>query len=85
MAGNRAYYTSDEDRTPMNVKTYSKKKFEPEVTLWIAMSSKGVSSAVIASGRGMALPDLACHNIGVLVGHVKRFLIQILYKIIYLF
>ena len=42
---------SDFSRTPMAVKTYAKKKFEPKVMLWIAMSPKGMSTP----GRSMAV------------------------------
>ena len=55
MAGNWSYYTCDKERTPIHVKTYSKKKFEPKVMLWIAISPKGISTPVITSGRGMAV------------------------------
>ena len=33
MSGNRGYYISDFAQTPMAVKTYAKKKFEPKVML----------------------------------------------------
>ena len=36
MSGNRSFYTSDLSKTPIDVATYSKKKFEPKVMLWIA-------------------------------------------------
>ena len=39
MAGNRSYYTSDKERTPSHVKTYSKKKFGPKVMLLIHVAS----------------------------------------------
>ena len=55
MAGNWSYYTCDKERTPIHVKTYSKKKFEPKVMLCIAISPKGISTPVITSGRGMAV------------------------------
>ena len=42
ISANRGYYTSDFSRTPKAVKTYAKKKFEPKVMLWIAMSPKGM-------------------------------------------
>ena len=35
--------------------SYAKKKFEPKVMLWIAMSPKGVSTPVLTSGRSMAV------------------------------
>ena len=37
------------------MKTYAKKKFGPKVMLWIAMSTKGMSIPVLASGRSMAV------------------------------
>ena len=55
MSGNRGYYTSDFAQTPMALKTYAKKKFEPKVMLWIAMSPEGLSSPVLTSGRSMAV------------------------------
>ena len=55
MSANRGYYTSDFSRTLMAVKTYAKKKFEPKVMLWIAMSPKGMSTPVLTSGRSMAV------------------------------
>ena len=55
MSANRGYYTSDLSRTPMAVKTYAKKKFEPKVMLWIAMSPKGMSTPVFTSGKSMVV------------------------------
>ena len=40
MPGNRNYYSSDHDQTPIPVATYSKKKLEPKVMLWIAISTR---------------------------------------------
>ena len=40
MSGNRNYYSFDHDQTPIPVSTYSKKKLEPKVMLWIAISPK---------------------------------------------
>ena len=37
------------------MKIYAKKKFGPKVMLWIAMSTKGMSTPVLASGRSMAV------------------------------
>ena len=53
MSGNRNYYSSDHDQTPIPVATYSKKKLEPKV-----MDSdfpKGLSTPVIVSGRSMSV------------------------------
>ena len=60
MSANRGYYSikphsSDFSRTPMAMKTYAKKKFGPKVMQWIAMSTKGMSTPVLASGRSMAV------------------------------
>ena len=33
MTGNRNYYSSDHDKTPITVDTYSKNKLEPKVML----------------------------------------------------
>ena len=55
MSGNRNYYSSNRDRTPSSVATYSKKKFEPKVMLWIAISPKGLSTPVLTSGRSMSV------------------------------
>ena len=55
MSGNRGYYASDFAQTPMAVKTHGKKKFEPKVMLWIAISPKGLSTPVLTSGRSMSV------------------------------
>ena len=55
MSGNRSFYTSDLSKTPIDVATYSEKKFEPKVMLWIAISPKGLSTPVLTSGRSMSV------------------------------
>ena len=55
MSGNRSFYTSDLSKTPIDVATYSKKKFEPKVMLWIAISPKGLSTPVLTSSRSMSV------------------------------
>ena len=40
MSGNRNYYSSDYDQTPIPVAIYSKNKLEPKFILWIAISPK---------------------------------------------
>ena len=55
MSGNRSFYTSDITATPDSVATFGKRKFEPKVLLWIAISRKGISKPVLISGRGMAI------------------------------
>ena len=56
MTGNRNYYSSDHDQTPITVDTYSKNKLEPKVMLWIAISPKNFLPrfAVTVSGRSMS-------------------------------
>ena len=55
MSGNRHFYSSDKGLTPSNVATYSKKKFEPKVMLWLTISPKGISRPVLTSGCSMAV------------------------------
>ena len=55
LSGNRNFYSSNRELTPIDVATYSKKKFEPKVMLWIAISPKGLSTPVLTSGRSMAV------------------------------
>lgn len=43
MPGNNIYYTDDSKNAPPDVKYKFKKKFEPKVMLYIAVSDKGVS------------------------------------------
>lgn len=73
MSGNKGYYTSDSSRTPTKVKTVGKKKFEPKVMLWIAMSPKGISRAVLTSGRSMSVTSHSYVN-NCLNPHLLRFL-----------
>ena len=51
MSGNRHFYSPDQGLTPSDVATYSNKKFEPKVMLWLAISPKGKSRPVLTSGR----------------------------------
>ena len=55
MSGNRHFYSSDKGLTPSDVATYSKKKFEPKVMLWLTISPKGISRRVLTSGCSMAV------------------------------
>jgi len=55
MSGNRHFYTSNKDRTPSTIATFSKKKFEPKVMLWLAISPRGITRPVLTSGRSMAV------------------------------
>ena len=73
MSGNRGYYTSNTSQTPTKVKTFGKKKFEPKVMLWIAMSPKGISSVVLTSGRCMSVTAQSYVN-NCLNPHLLQFL-----------
>ena len=55
ISGNRHFYFSDHGSMPSDVATYSKKKFEPKVMLWLVISPKGISRPVLTSGRSMAV------------------------------
>ena len=52
MVGNRNFYSSNRDQTPIHVAPLSKKKFEPKV---MAISPKGISTPVLTSGHSMAV------------------------------
>jgi hypothetical protein len=43
-SSNRQYYTTDPKTTPPNVKFKKKKKYEEHLLVWMAVSSKGISS-----------------------------------------
>lgn len=54
LAGNDVYYSSDPALTPAIVKYKKKKKFEPKILVWAAMSKKGISSLFICpSGQAI--------------------------------
>ncbi|CAF3920732.1 unnamed protein product, partial [Rotaria sp. Silwood1] len=44
---NRYYYSPDSSTASNNIKFKQKKKFEPKLMVWMAMSSKGVSDVFI--------------------------------------
>ncbi|CAF3974578.1 unnamed protein product, partial [Rotaria sp. Silwood1] len=44
---NRYYYSTDSSTASNNIKFKQKKKFEPKLMVWMAMSSKGVSDVFI--------------------------------------
>ena len=46
LSGNRGYYTSDQKNAPDDVKHYYKSKYEEKVLVWVAISPKGISSAL---------------------------------------
>lgn len=54
MPGNDTYYTKDPSTTPDHIKLKFKKKFEPKIMLYIAISDKGMSKPVFHKG-GLAV------------------------------
>lgn len=54
-AGNAGFYTTNIKTTSAHVKFAFKKKFEPKVLVWLAISSKGVSKPFINTTKGFAL------------------------------
>lgn len=53
--GNAGFYSSDKENTPSNVKFKSKQKFEPKILVWLALSSKGISTPFIGTTKGPAI------------------------------
>lgn len=51
VVGNRCFYSTDPDTAPPSVKFQKKKKFEPKVMIWMAMSSKGVSNIYVHKSK----------------------------------
>lgn len=49
--GNRLFYSTDPARAPADIKFRKKKKFEPKIMVWMAMSSKGVSDVYIHKSK----------------------------------
>ena len=47
IGGNRFYYSTDPEETPIHIRFKQKKKFEPKLMIWMVMSSKGVSEIYI--------------------------------------
>lgn len=51
------FYTDNIEATPENVKLVKKAKFEPKVMMWIAISSKAISTPYLKPVRG---PPVDC-------------------------
>jgi hypothetical protein len=47
---NQRFYSSDPSAVPSDVKFRKKTKFEPKIMVWMAMSSRGVSSVYVHKG-----------------------------------
>ncbi|CAF3561948.1 unnamed protein product, partial [Rotaria sp. Silwood2] len=53
--GNAGFYSSNKENTPDDVKFKSKQKFEPKILVWLALSSKGISTPFIGTTKGPAV------------------------------
>jgi hypothetical protein len=54
MPGNDSFYTSDPSSAPLSIKLKLKRKFEPKVMLYIAISPRGISKPYFQKG-GLAV------------------------------
>ena len=52
MPGNDRFYTKDKGEVPPNVKYSQKKKFEPKLLVWLAISEDGHSEPFFVPSRG---------------------------------
>lgn len=55
MPGNDSYYTADKDSVPDSIKYKCKLKFEKKVLVWVVISEKGISKALIRDSSGPAI------------------------------
>lgn len=51
VSGNRFFYSTDPTTTPPNIKFQKKKKFEPKVMIWMAISAKGFSDVYVHKSK----------------------------------
>ncbi|CAF2108275.1 unnamed protein product, partial [Rotaria magnacalcarata] len=51
VSGNRYFYSTNPTTTPADIKFQKKRKFEPKIMIWMAMSSKGVSSVYVHKSK----------------------------------
>jgi hypothetical protein len=49
--GNAGFYTSNKENTPPGVKYKCKQKFAPKILVWLALSSKGISTPYIGTTK----------------------------------
>lgn len=52
LPGNDGYYTDNKENTPSQVKFYNKKKFEPKLLMWIAISARDHSEPFFMPSKG---------------------------------
>ena len=55
VGGNAFFYSTDPVTSPPNIKFQKRKKFEPKLMIWMAMSSKGVSDVYIHRSKQAVL------------------------------
>jgi transposase len=55
MPGNAGFYSGNKRDTPPDVKFKCKEKFAPKVMVWLALSSKGISTPYIGTTKGPAI------------------------------
>jgi transposase len=49
--GNRLFYSTDPNNAPVDVKFQKKRKFEPKIMIWMAISSKGISDVYVHKSK----------------------------------
>ena len=50
--GNDRFYSKNKEKTPLNIRYYEKKKFEPKLLVWLAISQEGHSELFFVPSRG---------------------------------
>ncbi|CAF4611291.1 unnamed protein product, partial [Rotaria sp. Silwood2] len=55
MPANAGFYSSNKINTPNDVKFKQKRKYEPKVLVWLALSCQGVSQPYIGTTKGVAI------------------------------
>lgn len=55
MPSNAGFYTADVQGAPTDVKFKSKEKFAPKILVWLAVSSKGISTPYVRTTKGPAI------------------------------
>ncbi|CAF4705248.1 unnamed protein product, partial [Rotaria socialis] len=55
VGGNALFYSTNAVTSPPNIKFQKRKKFEPKLMIWVAMSSKGVSDVYIHTSKQTVL------------------------------
>ena len=56
MSQNVSFYAFDKEHTSDNVKHKTKEKYPKKVFVWLALLSKGISTSLIGTRKGPAIP-----------------------------